>query len=95
MHRFLSHATYGGSWHDTAPTPSTPWGRLGTGGEMWTLQTMSEVGAKVIGLPKFSAGIKGGFEPPLLSLNESAAKGLNCTARISPFGALPEGCFGT
>ena len=33
----------------------------------------------MIGLPKFSAGVSGGFAPPLRPLNESAAMGLNCT----------------
>ena len=70
--RWLSHATYGGGWHDTAPS-------IGPGGEVWTLKQMSAVGAKVIGVPAFSVGVKGGFSPPLLPLNKSAAKGLNCS----------------
>jgi hypothetical protein len=83
--RWLSHATYGGGWHDTAPS-------IGPGGEVWTLKQMSAVGARVIGVPAFSVGVKGGFSPPLLPLNESAAKGLNCSqgARTPPFGTLPE-----
>lgn len=34
--------------------------------------------------------------PPLLPLNESGVKGLNCTnaARRPPFGDLPQGCYG-
>jgi hypothetical protein len=52
--RWLSHATYGGGWHDSAPT-------TGPGGEIWTLKTMSEVGAKAIGVPSFSVGVKGGL----------------------------------
>ena len=76
-----------GGWHDTAPS-------IGPGGEVWTLKQMSAVGAKVIGVPAFSVGVKGGFSPPLLPLNKSAAKGLNCSegARTPPFGTLPEGC---
>ena len=86
--RWLSHATYGGGWHDTTPS-------IGPGGEVWTLKQMSAVGAKVIGVPAFSVGVKGGFSPPLLPLNKSAAKGLNCSesARTPPFGTLPEGCY--
>lgn len=78
--RVLSHATYGGSWHNATP-----------GAGMWQLQTMAAVGAKVIGTPKFSVGIKGGFEPPLLPKNQTPPA-LNCTPATGKL--LPEACFG-
>ena len=78
--RVLSHATYGGSWHGSEP-----------GGGIWTLEQMSAVGAKVVGVPRFSVGVKGGFSPPRLFPNETAP-GLNCSAVDAQ--GLPDACFG-
>ena len=60
----------------------------GPGGQVWTLKQMTAVGAEVIGVPAFSVGVKGGFSSPLLPLNESAFKGLNCNASSSKEAAV-------